>query len=116
MLPLGLIMFFIVVPIFAFGAGPKEMRFDFQRRRWQSRMGFPLLTWTRTGSFDEIAYIRVWNTRFTGLGIKWKDAKRSTFTFFGCTNVGEAWEEAKWLEGKIGVPAQKGMPHGMKSR
>ncbi len=116
MLPLGLIMFFVIVSIFAFGAGPKEMRFDFQRRRWKLRTGFPLLAWIRTGSFDEIASISVWNTRFVGLAVKWKNVKRDEFTFFGCTNVGEAWDAAKRLEGKIGVPAPQGTQRRMKSR
>lgn len=116
MLPLGLVMFLVIVPLFAFGAGPKEMRFNFQRRQYQSQKGFPLLAWRRTGSFEEIVHISVWNTKFTGLGIKWKDVKRNDFAFFSCTNVGEVWKVAEQLEEKSGLPAQKGIPHGIKSR
>jgi len=107
-LPLGIALFFVVVPIFAFMAGPKELRFDFQRRRYWSRMGFPLLTWTRTGDFDEIASISVWNTKFTGLAIKWKNVKREEFTFFGCTTVEEAKPLAEQLGEKMSIPVKKG--------
>ena len=114
-LPLAMLLFFFFVSIFAFAAGPKEMRFDFRRQRYQWRMGFPLLSWTRAGDFSEIAAISVWNLKFTGLGVKWKDSKRDQMTFVSCSTGREAWALAEKIADKLGVCAEKGTQNGRRS-
>jgi hypothetical protein len=115
MLPLGIVMFLAVVSIFLFAAGPKEMRFDSKRQRYRWRMGFPLLSWTHTGDFSEIKSLSVWNlTKFTGLGVEWKNSKRTAITFVECSTGSEAQALAEHLGKKVGVPAEKGVVRGLK--
>lgn len=54
-------VFVIMALLFAVSAGPQETHFDFRRKRYLRRVGFPLLTWTGEGDFSEISHLAVWN-------------------------------------------------------
>jgi hypothetical protein len=109
--------FALILLVFSFGAGPKEMRFDFRARRYHNRMGFPFLTWTRAGDFSEISHLGVWNlTKFTGLSVEWKDPKRLQTTFVACSTGREAQALGESLGGKIGVRTEAGVVRGLKKR
>ncbi len=55
----GLMFFALAALLFIWNAGPSETRFDLRRGQVQSRMGFPLLSRSRTWDAADIAALRV---------------------------------------------------------
>ncbi len=115
-------MFMFTLPYFVsiflvlcFFAGPKEIKFDFQLKRYQYRLGFAFLSWTRSGDFGEISHFGIWNlTKFTGLSIEWKETKRLQTTFVECSTGQEARLLAEKLGNRMGVPAEAGVVLGLR--
>lgn len=110
----SLLLFGIVFLFYSFMAGLKDMHFDFRRKRYRGRMGYPFLSWTQNGDFSEISHLAVWNHKFTGLSIEWKNAKRLQTTFVSCSTKGEAQALAQRLGVSIGVPVRAGIVRGLK--
>ncbi len=108
-LPLYFVMLFVLAPLLGYLAGPNEMRFDFRRKRYQSKTGFLFLSWTRSGDLSEIDSIGVWNTlRFTGLTPQWKNTKRTASSFVSCETGSEAQALAERLGMSLGIPVKAG--------
>ena len=96
-LPLDIISPFVFILPLSFLAGPMEMRFDFRRKRYRSKMSFAFLTWTRAGNFSEISNLAIWKGH-SGLTVAWKEAEAL----------------AENLAAKLGVWAEAGGQRGRK--
>ncbi|MGI4789055.1 MAG: hypothetical protein ACRYFS_09420 [Janthinobacterium lividum] len=104
----GCLCFAIGTPILSLRAGPKEMHFDFRRQQYWLRMGLPLLSRKKTGSFCEISCLRIVNTRdFTGLSIEWESSNRLITAFVSCSTYHEAQALGDKLGEQLKVPAVK---------
>lgn len=114
-LPLNFIALFVFLLILGLGAGPNEMRFDFRRRRYQSKMGLLFFSWTRTGDVSEVSDFAVWNSsNFTGIVIEWKSKKRLRRTLARCKTDADAKALAKRLGISLGMPSNASYPRGVK--
>ena len=101
-------MLLVVFLVFGFASGPKEIRFDFNKRTYQTRSGLFCFSWRRRGSMEEIKSIRAYTAlRFVGVGISWKHSFRDSTLFAGCSSESEAKTLAQTLATQMGLPVDE---------
>ncbi len=104
----GLVVLLLIELLFLFGVGPMDTRFDFERGRVFYRIGFPLLSWTRSADKSEVASLRVNITQSRGstMYLRWKRRGRMSGSVAQFETFEQARAVAEQIGNRLGLPVE----------
>ena len=100
----GLAFLLLVEILFLLGTGPMDTRFEFGKGRILYRMGFPLLSWTRSADKSEVASLCVSQGRGAYLYLKWKRRGRVSGSVAQFGTAAEAQAMAEHIGSRLVLP------------